>query len=318
VDVSENDASKRMAEVLEREAERRAQLNSEDTQQSGASSSEEKAALGVLETAMAAAEDETDVAAAKTAKAEAVADLAEFDESIPFSHIDNGGEEEISKAEQEVNALVEQLSGIERYAMKFIEETEAAFSSEQLAAAEAEIEQQKREWEEERLAALRMQEEEEERNAADASEELLTYSREDAQNQVTNNTNSQTPQPRTRSRATVHIDLWTLDVSPIPGNPTPKTKDKPPQPLLEVKKEKKVQNCNTNSSSPTVPAPYSNPNLVIRTRRASSNPVLGKTSWDMKDLNNHVSDPCLVGRKVARLNRAKRASIEGTGNGPVL
>lgn len=72
-------------------------------QQSGASSSEERAALGVLETAMAAAEDETDVAAAKTAKAEAVADLAEFDESIPFSHMD----EEISKAEQEVNALVE-------------------------------------------------------------------------------------------------------------------------------------------------------------------------------------------------------------------
>ncbi|XP_054272165.1 helicase domino isoform X3 [Macrosteles quadrilineatus] len=180
VDVSENDASKRMAEVLDREAERRAQLNSEDTQQSGASSSEERAALGVLETAMAAAEDETDVAAAKTAKAEAVADLAEFDESIPFSHMD----EEISKAEQEVNALVETLSGVERYAMKFIEETEAAFSSEQLAAAEAEIEQQKREWEEERLAALRMQEEEEERNAADASEELLTYSREDAQNQI--------------------------------------------------------------------------------------------------------------------------------------
>lgn len=214
-----------------------------------------------------------------------------------------------------------QLSGVERYAMKFIEETEAAFSSEQLAAAEAEIEQQKREWEEERLAALRMQEEEEERNAADASEELLTYSREDAQNQVTNS-NSQTPQHRTRSRATVHIDLWTLDVSPIPGNPSAK-KDKPP-PTVEVKKEKKVQNVNSNINSsspvptPQVPAPYSNPNLVIRTRRASSNPVLGKTSWDIKDLNNHVSDPCLVGRKVARLNRAKRASIEGTGNGPVL
>lgn len=70
---------------------------------------EEKAALGVLESALAAAEDEPDVAAAKTAKAEAVADLAEFDESIP---LDQDGEqnEEMSKAEQEVNALVQQVT----------------------------------------------------------------------------------------------------------------------------------------------------------------------------------------------------------------
>lgn len=69
---------------------------------------EEKAALGVLESALAAAEDEPDVAAAKTAKAEAVADLAEFDESIP---LDQDGEpiEEVSRAEQEVNALIQQV-----------------------------------------------------------------------------------------------------------------------------------------------------------------------------------------------------------------
>ncbi|XP_046681502.1 helicase domino-like [Homalodisca vitripennis] len=184
VDVNENDASTRMAEILERDAERRSQTQSEDTQLAPQQSGEEKAALGVLESALAAAEDETDVAAAKTAKAEAVADLAEFDETIPLDQDADQGSEEISKAEQEVNALIQQLSGIERYAMKFIEETEAAWSAEQLAAAEAEIEQQKREWEEERLTALRLQQEEDERTAADASEELLTYSREDAQNQI--------------------------------------------------------------------------------------------------------------------------------------
>lgn len=252
--------------------------------------------------------------------------------------------------------------------MRFIEETEAAWSAEQLAAAEAEIEQQKREWEEERLAALRLQEEEDERNAVEASEELLTFSREDAQNQVNNSTKTgssikSTPTtsghlPRTRSRATVHIDLWTLDVSPIAsGQSQPPKKDKinktPPQPAGEVKKEKKLlqnstssitvpasQSCpkkvvqNSTSSVPVpapnsnpkklihnstpsvpVPAPYSNPNLVIRTRRASSNPVLSKGTWD---LNNHVSDPCLVGRKLAKLNRAKRRSASCEGNGPVL
>lgn len=49
--------------------------------------------------------------AASQAKAEQVAELAEFNESIP---LDDGGEqeevEELSKAEQEIAALVEQVS----------------------------------------------------------------------------------------------------------------------------------------------------------------------------------------------------------------
>lgn len=203
--------------------------------------------------------------------------------------------------------------------MKFIEETEAAWSAEQLAAAEAEIEQQKREWEEERLAALRLQEEEEERNAVEASEELLTFSREDSQNQVNNTSKTATTikttpttsshLPRTRSRATVHIDLWTLDV----GQPQPLKQDKISKPSPPPQVERKV--VQNSTPSVPVPAPYSNPNLVIRTRRASSNPVLSKGTWELK---NHVSDPCLVGRKLAKLNRAKRRSASCEGNGPVL
>lgn len=67
--------------------------------------------------------------------------------------------------------------------MRFIEETETAWSAEQLAAAEREIEEQKREWEENRLAAMR---EEEKRRAREMEEEadMLTFSREDATNQV--------------------------------------------------------------------------------------------------------------------------------------
>lgn len=78
-----------------------------------------------------------------------------------------------------------QLSPIERYAMRFVEETGGAWTADQLRAAEAEIEQQKREWEANRLATLK-KEEEEAKRSEDNENELLTYSREDAQNQVNN------------------------------------------------------------------------------------------------------------------------------------
>lgn len=75
----------------------------------------EKSTLNAYENALAIAEDETDVTAARIAKEEAVAELAEFDENIPL--VDNDGNadnsslpmEEFSKAEQEVNALIEQV-----------------------------------------------------------------------------------------------------------------------------------------------------------------------------------------------------------------
>ena len=79
------------------------------------------------------------------------------------------------------------MTPIERYAMRFIEETEAQWSAEQLAAAEREIEEQKNQWERKRLEAMQ---EEEERRTREIEEEneLLTYSREDATNQVSNKT----------------------------------------------------------------------------------------------------------------------------------
>ena len=71
--------------------------------------------------------------------------------------------------------------------MKFMEDTEAVWSAEQLAAAEAEIEQQKREWE---LGRLQVLKEEADRHTRDADddEQLLTFSHEDAHNQVNNST----------------------------------------------------------------------------------------------------------------------------------
>ncbi|XP_029163376.1 helicase domino isoform X2 [Nylanderia fulva] len=187
IDQSENDASTRMAEVLEQTREREKAWSKEAVAgsfQSGNSNqhTEEKAAIGALENALAAAEEDLDVQAARTAKAEAVADLAEFDENIPLEDGDKD-ETQVSKAEQEVQNLVAQLTPIERYAMKFVEEAEGAFSAAQLAAAERELEEQKKEWELDRLRALR-EEEERRMRLADDDEKPLTFGREDAQNQV--------------------------------------------------------------------------------------------------------------------------------------
>lgn len=72
----------------------------------------EKNSLRAYEHALAAAEDEQDVQATKTAKAEAAADLAEFDENIPIADETNadGAPVELSKADLEMQNLVKQVS----------------------------------------------------------------------------------------------------------------------------------------------------------------------------------------------------------------
>lgn len=183
-----------------------------------------------------------------------------------------------------------QLSGIEKYAMKFIEETDSAWSAEQLAAAEAEIEQQKREWEEGRLAALREEEEEQRRILAEETgEELLTYPGEEAR-QVNTSTPRERVQTHTRSKGSVSLDLWTLD------------------------KKVRASNCSDTPSPSQSPIPYSNPNLVIRTRRASA--TIANIGNNLSpELNNHT--PNLVNRKFIKINRAKRKA-EADANGPAL
>ncbi|KAF6727227.1 Helicase SRCAP [Oryzias melastigma] len=100
-----------------------------------------KQSTTILEQALCRAEDEEDIVAASQAKAEQVAELAEFNENIP---LDDGGEqeevEELSKAEQEIAALVEQLTPIERYAMNFLEASLEDVSKEELKQAEEQVE----------------------------------------------------------------------------------------------------------------------------------------------------------------------------------
>lgn len=72
----------------------------------------EKQSLKAFETALAAAEDEQDVQATKTAKAEAAADLAEFDENIPLDETVTATDTnvELSRADLEMQNLVKQVS----------------------------------------------------------------------------------------------------------------------------------------------------------------------------------------------------------------
>ncbi|XP_014209632.1 helicase domino isoform X6 [Copidosoma floridanum] len=222
VDQSETDASERMAEVLEQSKDRERNLQKETTQ------SDEKTAMGALESALAAVEEDLDVQAAKTAKAEAVADLAEFDENIPVDDADND-EAQISKAEMEVRNLVSQLTPIERFAMRFVEESDGMFSAAQLAAAERELEEQKKEWELDRLRAMR-EEEERQMRMTDDDENPITFTREDAQNQIwlSDNTMEQMPMwcPPTppTSDNDVYIDYslgFLYDGTPMPESQLP-------------------------------------------------------------------------------------------------
>lgn len=104
IDQSEESAANRMSEILEAKRDRERATSAEN---------DEKAAMGALENALAACEDDQDVLAARTAKAEAVADLAEFDENIPLDEQERerDKEPEISKAEQEINSVIEKVSG---------------------------------------------------------------------------------------------------------------------------------------------------------------------------------------------------------------
>ncbi|XP_028844712.1 helicase SRCAP isoform X2 [Denticeps clupeoides] len=104
-----------------------------------------KQQTNILEQALCRAEDEEDIVAASQAKAEQVAELAEFNESIPLDDVGDGigrdqEEEELSKAEQEIAALVEQLTPIERYAMNFLEASLEDICKEELKQAEEQVE----------------------------------------------------------------------------------------------------------------------------------------------------------------------------------
>ncbi|MBZ3878669.1 Helicase SRCAP [Sciurus carolinensis] len=127
----------------------------------------------ILEQALCRAEDEEDIRAATQAKAEQVAELAEFNENDGF--LAGEGEEpgrpgaedeEISRAEQEIAALVEQLTPIERYAMKFLEASLEEVSREELKQAEEQVEAARKDLDQAKEEVFRLPQEEEEGSGA--------------------------------------------------------------------------------------------------------------------------------------------------------
>ncbi|XP_006896583.1 PREDICTED: helicase SRCAP-like [Elephantulus edwardii] len=122
----------------------------------------------ILEQALCKAEDEEDIRAATQAKAEQVAELAEFNENDGFpagegeeTSRPGAEDEEMSRAEQEIAALVEQLTPIERYAMKFLEASLEEVSREELKQAEEQVEAARKDLDQAKEEVFRLPQEEE-------------------------------------------------------------------------------------------------------------------------------------------------------------
>lgn len=88
--------------------------------------------LQEFEKALEKVEEKEDIVAAKTSKAEAKAEFAEFDENVPFDDADAGKDDEADELER----LVEELTPIEKYALTFLELNQDPAQLEELKQAE--------------------------------------------------------------------------------------------------------------------------------------------------------------------------------------
>jgi E1A-binding protein p400 len=114
-----DDASTRLAEVVDRDKDRREKLTQSlavtASTSAPSNADTDKSVVGAFESALAQAEDEQDVQAATVAKAEMAEDLAEFDENIPITE---ERDTEQTKKEKEIQSLVDQVS--EKFLIKFV------------------------------------------------------------------------------------------------------------------------------------------------------------------------------------------------------
>lgn len=130
---------------------------------------------GELESALAAAEDEADAAAASAARAEAQGELAEFDETLP---LDDDARPAPAADPDDLATLMNQLTPIEKYAMRLVESSEAASEAERSALSE--MRRQLHEWEN----ARRQLRSEPAPDPEPAPAPDLTYSRGDARAKI--------------------------------------------------------------------------------------------------------------------------------------
>lgn len=88
--------------------------------------------LQEFEKALEKAEETEDIVAAKTSRAEAKAEYAEFDENVPLDETEAARDDD----EDELEKLIEDLSPIERYALSFLESHQDPAQLEELKQAE--------------------------------------------------------------------------------------------------------------------------------------------------------------------------------------
>lgn len=93
------------------------------------------ASTKVWEEGLEQVEEQMDVVAAKTSKAEANAELAEFDENVPLDTETAEGDDK-TPAEDELEQLVASLTPIEKFALKYLESNQDEATVEYLKAAE--------------------------------------------------------------------------------------------------------------------------------------------------------------------------------------
>ncbi|XP_039253757.2 helicase domino-like [Styela clava] len=148
------------------------------------------------EDALQQTEDKEDVDAAKQLKEEQDADMEEFTENA------EGEEGEVSRVQEEMKSLYEELTPVEKYALRYLEETTEEMNKEELELAEEQVHRSKQDWEITHLMALK---EEEERRLEEEEDEIF-YTRDDAENQV-------------------YIDDVTGEIMPVWFPPTPPQDD---------------------------------------------------------------------------------------------
>ncbi|XP_061196592.1 helicase domino-like [Saccostrea echinata] len=175
-EITENEKVKETVTEMKEETKAGGDAKEENMVQS------EKNVMAQFEKVLAKAEDETDAQAVDLVKAEQKAELAEFDENIPWDEreAELKKEEELSKVEQEIAMLDKELTPVERYAVNFMELEMDPM--EELEMGEEDIENVKKDWELGRLKALK--EEEERRAELEEDEMLYIYYRDDTYNQV--------------------------------------------------------------------------------------------------------------------------------------
>ncbi|CAI8023442.1 Helicase domino [Geodia barretti] len=147
-----------------------------------------------IEEMLADVEDDTDVQAARMARAEETAEMAEFDETFSSQSTTTAGAAPSkegktastagveSQVQSEFDRLQEELSGVEQYAVRYLESERAHITSQELRLAEENIKLAKKDWELTHLQSLRA---EEERLAEEEAEDvLLTYDRPETANKM--------------------------------------------------------------------------------------------------------------------------------------